>query len=151
MLSAITIADLILRRLKAKNKACTPLQILKMVYIAYGWGLAVLNRKIFHNRIEAWKYGPMIPDLYYTIRHYGRDPIPLNDIDDSKLPEIDGDIIALVDRVVEVYGNYTGIELSGLTRGPKSPWGLARNEYENVVIPDELIKAHYERKLEYAA
>ena len=152
MLTAITIAALILRRLKAKNKTCTSHQLVKLAYIAYGWGLAVFNKKIFYDRIEAWRYGPVIPDLYYATKRYGHNPIPsdaLGDIDDSKFPEIDNVISLLLDDVISAYGDFTGIQLSSMTHEADSPWKMVYNEHQrHIKIPDKLIKIYYESKLE---
>ncbi len=38
--------------------------MLKLVYIAHGWTLALLDRPLIMSTIEAWRYGPVIPVLY---------------------------------------------------------------------------------------
>jgi uncharacterized phage-associated protein len=66
--TAFTVADEILKIAKRKGLHITPMQLLKLVYIAHGWSLAILGRDLFPDRIEAWKYGPVIPDLYRATR-----------------------------------------------------------------------------------
>ncbi|MBC6408170.1 MAG: DUF4065 domain-containing protein [Rhodobacteraceae bacterium] len=41
--------------------------ILKLAYIAHGWHLEIRKAPLFHNPIEAWQYGPVIPDLYEAL------------------------------------------------------------------------------------
>ena len=53
----------------------TPIHILKLVYIAHGWSLAIGEHPLIRNEIEAWEYGPVIRSLYDAVKRYGRDPI----------------------------------------------------------------------------
>ena len=49
------------------------LKLLKLVYIFFGWS-AVLrpdSEYLFSDPIEAWKYGPVVPSLYYELREDG--------------------------------------------------------------------------------
>jgi uncharacterized phage-associated protein len=62
------VADAILKIAKEQGKPLTPLKLMKLVYIAHGWHMAIENQDLFNNRIEAWKYGPVIPDLYQVTR-----------------------------------------------------------------------------------
>ena len=41
-----------------------PLRLQKLLYYCQGWSLALLNRPLFHEAIEAWSYGPVIADVY---------------------------------------------------------------------------------------
>ncbi len=61
--NAITVADELLRLAKRSGISLSPMKLMKLVYIAQGWHLAIKDAVLFGNRIEAWKYGPVIPDL----------------------------------------------------------------------------------------
>lgn len=63
MYDVLTVADTILKIAKSKGKALTPMQLVKLTYIAHGWSLALHEKGLFKNKIEAWQYGPVIPDL----------------------------------------------------------------------------------------
>ena len=51
------------------------LKIVKLVYIAQGWALALLNKAIFAEEVEAWRYGPVIPSVYHSFKEFGSDLI----------------------------------------------------------------------------
>jgi len=139
----ITVADRILKTAKLKSAALTPLQLMKLVYIAHGWHLALFDSDLFSNKIEAWKYGPVIPDLYHATKSFGRSPIPLNIISDDPAGVDDLDR-AFLDDVYEKYGHLTGIQLSSLTHQAGTPWDQV---YEDGVrskeISDSLLNHHY--------
>ena len=146
--SVLTIADEVLKIAKRDGAFLTPMQLVKLVYIAHGWSLAILDRDLFNDRIEAWKYGPVIPKLYHATKQFGRNPIPADLINEDSQSEVEPEIIKFLSEVVEKYGNLSGIELSQLTHLPGTPWDEV---YEpNVLgkdIPDDLIKQHYSDKL----
>jgi uncharacterized phage-associated protein len=125
------------------------MQLMKLVYIAHGWSLALLDRDLFSDRIEAWKYGPVIPNLYHATKAFGRNVIPQDLVDDSAASAVDDDIQAFLEDVVAKYGHLNGIQLSNLTHMPNTPW---HDTYEaNIMgkeIPDPLIRSHYQAKLD---
>lgn len=141
--SAIIIADAILKIAKEKGVELTPLQLMKLVYIAHGWSLAIRKIDLFPDRIEAWKYGPVIPDLYHATKHYGRSPIPHEMVGDEVSP-VDQETMAFLRDVFEKYGRLSGFALSGLTHKSGTPWAqVYEQDAFNIEIPDPLIRAHY--------
>lgn len=148
MYDALTIADEILKIAKSKGKSLTPMQVTKLAYIAHGWALAILKRDLFRNRIEAWQYGPVIPDIYHATKHYGRSPIPLSMIGDPEVSAVDGETRAFLEDVFNKYGHLDGISLSYLTHQSGTPWDqVYKPGVRRIEIPDHLIKQHYDEML----
>lgn len=148
MYDALTIADEILKIAKAKGEALTPMQITKLTYIAHGWALAILNKDLFKNRIEAWQYGPVIPDVYHATKHYGRKPIPLHAISDPNVSSVDTDTRKFLEDVFNKYGSLDGIALSYLTHQSGTPWDqVYKPGVRRIEIPDYIIKKHYDEML----
>ncbi|MEC5293495.1 MULTISPECIES: Panacea domain-containing protein [unclassified Aurantimonas] len=147
MYSVIAVADAILRIAKEKGIKLTPLQLMKLTYIAHGWHLAIQGSDLFRERIEAWKYGPVIPDLYQATKRFGRSPIPFDLILDNE-PEMDAQTAAFLTDVVEKYGKLSGFALSSLTHKSGTPWDMVFSEKEfGIEIPDDLIAQHYKELL----
>lgn len=144
MYDVLTVADAILKIAKAKGQSLTPMQLMKLVYIAHGWSLGLRNVDLFRNRIEAWQYGPVMPDLYHATKRFGRDPIPLNLVGEThQLPVSREDADFLTD-VYNKYGHLDGIQLSYLTHQSGTPWDqVYRPGISRIEIPDELIRRHY--------
>lgn len=147
MYDAITIADEILKIAKSQGKTLTPLQLMKLVYISYGWGLAILDKQLFQNRIEAWKFGPVIPDLYQATKHFGKETIPLASIDINS--NVDSETESLLNGVFKQYGKHSGVYLSGLTHTSGSPWDQVYHDgVMGIEIPDSKIRDHYKGLLD---
>jgi uncharacterized phage-associated protein len=145
MASALTAANRILEIAKEKGITLTPLQLMKLTYMSQGWMLGLKGKALFDDRIEAWKYGPVIPSLYQRTKLFGSGPIT------EQLPaptgdNLDGDAEEILQSVVETYGRYSGVALSNLTHRPGSPWSQFWKEgVINCEIPVSAIRAHYDK------
>lgn len=146
------IANEFLRLAKQDGRALTPMQLLKLVFIAHGWMLGLYGRPLICDTVQAWKYGPVIPDLYRSIRHFRNNPVTgvLATTDGTDLDEFETD---LINQVFENYGQYTGIQLSMLTHQAGSPWHMVyKPNQADTVISNDIIKLYYSVKaLERAA
>ena len=70
--SALTIADWIINKHLEKDRyPVDALRLQKLVYLSFGWFWAVYKKDLFEDEIQAWKYGPVIPLVYYAYRHKG--------------------------------------------------------------------------------
>jgi uncharacterized phage-associated protein len=56
MHSSINVAKWFVDKAAKEGKTLTPLQLMKLVYIAHGWMLGTYGRPLIKDRIEAWKY-----------------------------------------------------------------------------------------------
>ena len=61
MYDSRTVANEFLKLADKDNDTLTPMQLLKLVFIAHGWCLGLLGRHLIKDSIEAWQYGPVIP------------------------------------------------------------------------------------------
>lgn len=130
----------------------TPMKMIKLVYIAHGWHLGFYRRPLISERVQAWKYGPVIETLYHHFKRYGAKPIESYEAD--LLPRVHfSAAVPLLDRVWEVYSKYTGAQLSTMTHQQDTPWYEVwyrrggQNE-SRATIPDDLICEHYRQKID---
>ena len=142
-LPSIFIAEHILWRRDRDNITTSPMQLLKLVYLSHGWMLGVYEKELIKDRIEAWQYGPVIPQLYHLYKVYGGDNIVERGIDHSE--DIgDEKYIGLVNRVLGFYKGYSAVRLSSITHENNSPWDLTvRRVGIGAVIDNDLIREYY--------
>lgn len=145
MRDARTIANRFLELAAARGDTLTPMQLLKLVYIAHGWNLGLHGRPLISDRVQAWQYGPVIRPLYDAIRMFKSQPVkgPIAAPTQDRLSAEDK---ALIEEVYELYGDYSGPALSRLTHAQGTPWALTYEPGEfGIVIPNDLIEDHYKR------
>jgi uncharacterized phage-associated protein len=139
--------------------AVTNMKLIKLVYIAHGWYLAMYDRPLIKENAEAWKYGPVIPTVYEEFRHHGGEYITekangsfWKSNSRYELTEREG-LAPFLDKVWNTYGYYTGGQLMNLTHQVGTPWEMTWHHYGGrggfgVTILNPLIQSHYRDKLE---
>ena len=94
----------------------------KLLYYCQAWHLVWDDEKLFDARIEAWRDGPVVPDVFRLHQsQYMIDEIPgTTDVADIEPNEIES-----IDIVLNAYGGLSASELSDRTHA-ESPWINAR-------------------------
>lgn len=151
MFDSRNVANRLLALAEERGHALTPMQLLKLVYIAHGWALGLLRRPLIRDDVEAWQYGPVIPRLYNAVRHFKSQPVT-GEIKGVANEQIPGPEESIISQVYDLYGTRTGPALSRLTHQKGSPWEMVyeRGEY-GTVIPNDLIEDHYVQLAKRAA
>jgi uncharacterized phage-associated protein len=70
MYDAIAIANYFIEKSLATGKRLTPMQLVKLVYIAHGWYLARTGKPLLADAVQAWQFGPVIPTLYHEFKQF---------------------------------------------------------------------------------
>lgn len=146
--SPIKVANEFLRlaREDTPPRPITPLQLIKLVYIANGWWLAYFNEPLVNEPAQAWTYGPVMPSLYYAIRNYRASPITEPIPGDTDPQVLSPEARSLIKSVYDAYGALSGTQLSNMTHLAGTPWSQTwANAGQNAVIPAEVIAAHYKQ------
>ncbi len=146
-LSAIDVANYFLS-LKDYNDL-TNLKIQKMVYYAYGWHIALYGNRLFNEEIEAWDYGPVIPQLYQEFKKYKNDPILVSG--DFNFDSV-RDKEDFLDEMYIKYGVYSANDLCKLTHVESTPWDVVyHDKSSNYIINDELLRVYFSELAEVLA
>ena len=88
----------------------------------------------FHEKIEAWDFGPVVPEAYREYKQYGSSNIPTivsfinfdeEDLWNTRRVSYDGDIISqadriLIDAVIDKFADYSATDLVTLTHNLKT-------------------------------
>ena len=139
---ARSVANALIRLGVEKTKLRDPLQLIKLTYLCHGWMLGLYQRPLSAQPVEAWRHGPVIPDVYHGLKRYGNRPINvLQDFPESDFDDLEDD---LINQVFDVYSDFTGIQLSQLTHARGTPWHQTwYRTGRNSIIPDDLIEKHF--------
>ncbi len=93
------------------------LKLQKLLYYVQGFHLAIHNKKIFGEEIEAWQYGPVVPVIYQEFKANGNLGIEPGD-DRVQLTKKEQE---LIDDVYDVYGQFSALKLMKMTY-IEPPW-----------------------------
>lgn len=133
------------------KKVLTPKQVQKLLYYAYSLYLIKYNdcynennmNRLFEDKIEAWAHGPVIRNVYDYIK-----AVALSNqlvVCNKTIKLCDTKTENFIDKVLNVYGQYSGYELELMTHS-ELPWQEAMNFGQNTVISDKTIYDYYSNK-----
>jgi len=83
----------------------------KLLYFAQGFHLAQVGEPLFHDVIEAWKYGPVVAEFWRADRY----------VSDREPAALDNDQLNTIGYVCSRYGNNSGGDLMSITHD-QPPW-----------------------------
>lgn len=143
MQRASKISDFFIATLHDCGDPLSNLKLQKLLYYAQAWHLAIFDKPLFQEQIEAWVHGPVVVSEYRRFKDWAWQPI----MDNPKLPSPDKPTKAHLEEVLGVYGGKNAYELEQLTHA-ESPWknarkGIPADEPSNKVISHAEMKKFY--------
>lgn len=155
--NALAVANYFIELAQKENRPITLLGLIKRVYIAHGFSLAIFHKSLLDPRfdkVEAWKYGPVIPSVYHSFKQFKANPITEKTVvmnwnaencaPEFHTPELkDSDSKKIVKMVWERYKGTTDSQMVSLTHQKGTPWDMCYVECENAEIPDGITKLFY--------
>ena len=89
------------------------LKLQKQLYYTQGFSIAFYDKPIFDDEIVAWRYGPVVRNVYNHFKEYGAGAIPLpNSYEGTKLSKEDSLLIA---EIYRDYGQFSAFKLMEMT------------------------------------
>jgi len=140
------IANWFVERARKDDKHLSVMSLLKLAYIAHGWYLEMNDKPLFGNEVQAWKIGPVIPDVYNAFRKQGD---YVSDMASTKpsLQEINERDREFLEEIYNTYSGLSAFQLSNLTHVSEGPWKIASEMGGDYApIPDSLMRQHYVNK-----
>ena len=154
MENAVAVANYFVRKSLETGIPVTPMKLVKLVYAAHGWYLGLTGEPLIAEGVQAWKYGPVVPSVYDTFKNYGGRPItepagtlgPTGHTVYYSLNTLA--LTSFLDKIWDVYKDYSAVELSALTHQENTPWFETWHEKggrnkRSVVIPNDAIQTYY--------
>ncbi|KKR47523.1 MAG: putative prophage ps3 protein01-like protein [Parcubacteria group bacterium GW2011_GWA1_40_21] len=120
-----------------EREGITNLKLQKVLYFAQAYYLSKIGKPLFSDNIEAWEYGPVVPDVYRKFRHNGSNPIICEE-DKSSLSDEDKETLK---KVWGTFGGYSASKLVDITHA-HTPWKEA-NKSTSKIISNKAIKEYY--------
>lgn len=160
MYNSLDIARYIINHLNEENSSVSNLKLQKLLYFVQGFFLAIKDEPCFNDRIEAWDFGPVVPNAYHEFKEFGSNGIPMiktyfkfnsDNFWDSETVEFDDKVIndndkELINAVLDLYKNYSATALVRLTHN-QDPWSNTYDQgCKNLIISNESIKEYFKRK-----
>ena len=102
----------------------TAMKLQKLLYYAQAWHLAVTDRPLFAEDVQAYRDGPVVPEVRWARRERESRRPAVQQTTDIELDDLSSGVI---DLIMAAYGSKSGDELSALTHD-ELPWREARGD-----------------------
>ncbi len=144
MYTALKVASYVIWYCQQRSYIISNLKLQKILYFIQAQFLVFgnENKACFSDDIQAWKFGPVVPDVYRKYRLYGNAHIPSFDKEEnfSEIAEKDK---AMINRMVDRCADYTASQLTATTERT-TPYQEAYAKGTQTVITHESIRKFYE-------
>lgn len=140
-INALQTANYIIYYCNEHNITISNLKLQKLLYFVWVEYYKIKNDYLFSNKFFAWKFGPVVPSVYYEYCHYSGFPIVFDDYNKYN-DELDEDLKETLDQCLKVNVHKSPSELVKMTHEPNTPWSEIfndKNKGYNSIIPFELI------------
>ncbi|RDY30158.1 Panacea domain-containing protein [Lachnotalea glycerini] len=141
-----------------KNYGISNLKLQKILYFVQAYFLTntKLQTPCFEEKIEAWDFGPVVPEAYHEYKQYGSGNIPTissyynldaEDIWNSNRVEYSENVISVEDRqlindVIDMFADYAATDLVTITHR-QAPWNDAYIPCKNKEITTDSIRRYF--------
>lgn len=146
--SAVSVANSIIKLANDRGiRDLSPMKLQKLMYFTQFWYVKNFEHFLINDNFVRWKFGPVIPSIYYELKNYGsmhvdsyiRQLSPNNEAVVYMIAKDDDRAWQLLDKVLDKFGNLDGFELSALTHREKSSWSIG--DPNTVITFDEMQEA----------
>ena len=118
------IAEYIINREASEGRTVSNLRLQKLLYFVQAQFIVQKGSPCFTQRMEAWDYGPVVPEVYHAYKFFGSNAIPCTK-NSARIDEADK---ALIDSMLDSCSEYSTSTLVDMTHA-QDPWKVA---YQNV-------------------
>lgn len=132
---AMEIANYIIKKHISINKPITNMKLQKLLYFAWIKYFKECGEHLFEDPIFAWRYGPVVREVYREYGVYGGVPIS-SPRGPEDMKEIDKSTAKCLDELIEKYKDTSASKLVKRTHKPGHPWQKVYQEGNNDVVID---------------
>lgn len=150
--SARAVANAFIKRAKeGELKKLTPMKLQKLIFFAHSWYLHLNEEPLVYDFFARWDTGPIILSLYHELYVYGSNEVidycrSLKEFEDESyrqtplIPREDQKVWTTIDRIIEIYGKYSGSQLASRSVADGSAWKETGGAGNGIISNEDMAK-----------
>jgi len=159
--SSFAVANYFIKKANDEGRRdMSPMKLQKLVYFSHALYLAMTEKPLIDELVQAWDYGPVVASLYHEIKKFGTEHI--DELCKTYKTDAEGKICnyaeivdennedanKAIEMVWNTFKKHTARQLSNITHLEGNPWDTAYNAPENkgvkgITIDNDLIKEYF--------
>lgn len=136
--SVIDVCHCIVNYCNEKNYSLSNLKLQKILYFVQAYFIKFLGHPCFEEDIQAWDFGPVVPEAYHAYKHFGGGEI-IGDGETEKLTIEDGNLVRII---VDALSKFSATQLVSITH-KQDPWLKNYVPRANKPISNEDLKEYF--------
>lgn len=133
------ISKYIINYFYSKNLPISNLKLQKLLYFVQAQFLVKKNTPCFPEEIEAWDFGPVVPEVYRKYKKFGSSNLPFEQSQSFFITKNDKE---LINGILDKCSHYSATELVGITHR-QTPWLKAYQPYQSNIITKNSIREYF--------
>lgn len=126
--------------LSEHDKEMTHLKLQKLLWYAQGWHLGLEGTRLFDDRIEMRKLGPVAHDVYTRYNPFGAERLRSNEVSPFNWTDVESQDLPFLLTVWEKYGGFRASRLVTMTHS-EAPYTLYRDRV--TPVPDATMQSFF--------
>ena len=122
---------------KGYGVSCLKLQ--KLLYFIQGYFMIIKDEPCYHEKIEAWDFGPVVPLAYQEYKQYASTDIPSVNFQNDSILKEDKTLMA---NMIDIFANHTAEDLVAITQ-KQEPWKNVYSKYQTNEITTDSLKEYF--------
>jgi len=136
MANANDIANYFLSKTIEEDSKITNLKLQKLLYYAQGLHLALFDKELFSEEIEAWQHGPVCVSVYHDFKQYGSNIIPCEDCEKEFSLILTSEQTEFLDEIYDVFGQFSAWKLRDMTH--EEPTWINNKDSASLISQSEM-------------
>lgn len=121
------------------------MSLIKQVVYAQSFWLALNGEELFPEEVEAWRNGPVVPQVYKAYKPRRGSSITIGK--SKRNMPLASEIESFLSQVVQFFGRYSALQLSNATHN-EDPWRSARGDLprsapSHATMPKRALRVYY--------
>lgn len=127
-----------------QGETISNLKLQKLLYYMQGFFIAVFDKKLFADPIEAWQYGPVVRSAYLHFKDFGSNSISLPS--ETEVINMSSEEELLFKEVMEEYGQFSAVKLMNMTHD-ELPWKNTFHKNPQGEITFDLLREYFKTQI----
>lgn len=140
--TSLNVANYFVKKSADEKISLTPMKLQKLVYILYKEYLKRTGQKLFAEKFQVWRYGPVEEKIYQSFKKYGSSDIqgkyaPDND-GNFRIIKVEGSLKDVADMVWNKHKTDDGVYLSMLTHQNNTAWSKGKAKQRTYLLTSDI-------------
>jgi uncharacterized phage-associated protein len=136
MANANDITNYFLSKTIEEDSKITNLKLQKLLYYAQGLHLALFDKELFSEEIEAWQHGPVCVSIYHDFKKYGSNIIPFENCKKNFSQILSSEQTEFLDEIYDVFGQFSAWKLRDMTH--EEPTWINNKDSASLISQSEM-------------